>query len=244
MSRRFGARRAPAEARELFRPLPQRYDLLAEVLSFGQNGRWRKRMVDRIVEAAPGNVLDVATGTAGVAMQIAARSGARVVGLDLTPEMLLRGRERIVRRGQAARIHVLQGDAQRLPFHDGVFDALSFTYLLRYVPDPAATLREMVRVLRPGGRMASLEFFVPSNPMALRAWRLYTRALLPAAAAVAGRGWLDVGRFLGPSISEHYRRYPLAWHADAWSDAGMVDVGMTTMSLGGGLVMWGTKRHA
>ena len=176
-------------------------------------------------------------------MQIAARSGARVVGLDLTSEMLLRGRERIVQRGQAARIDLLLGDAQRLPFGDREFDALAFTYLLRYVPDPAATLREMARVLKPGGRMASLEFLVPSNPVAFRAWRLYTEALLPAAGAIAGRGWLDVGRFLGPSISEHYRRYPLAWHVGAWSDAGMVNVGSATMSLGGGLVMWGTKRH-
>ena len=230
-----------AFARRLFAPLPRRYDLLAELLSFGQNGRWRRAMVERIAAAAPESVLDVATGTAGVALLLTDRTAARVVGLDLTEPMLREGAERVRRRGRAPRIRLLVGRAERLPFADASFDALAFTYLLRYVADPAATLRELVRVVRPGGTVASLEFMVPANPVWRGCWWLYTRLLLPAAGALFGRGWFEVGRFLGPSISTHYRRHPLEWHRRAWEAAGIEEVGVRTMSLGGGVVMWGRR---
>lgn len=236
--------RDPGFAQELFTGLPARYDLLAEVLSFGQNGRWRRAMVDRVVEgaaAAPQRTLDVATGTAGVALQIARRSPGHVVGLDLTEAMLRRGQENVRRNGAADRIRLVAGSADQLPFPDAAFDALTFTYLLRYVPDPAATLRELARVVKPGAPVASLEFHVPPHPFWHFWWWLYTRTLLPAAGGLAGRSWFEVGRFLGPNISAHYRRYPLSSTVDAWRAAGFVDVGVRIMSLGGGLVMWGRK---
>ena len=237
--------RAPANpnrfARELFTGLPRRYDLLAEVLSFGQNGRWRRAMVDQVVTAAPRGVLDVAAGTAGVSIQLARRTGAAVVGLDLTEAMLRRGQDNVARAGLDSRVALVVGRAEELPYPDESFDALTFTYLLRYVADPAATVRELARVVKPGGVVASLEFCVPRSPFWHASWWLYTRAVLPAASAVAGRDWLAVGRFLGPSISGHYRRYPVWWTVRAWRDAGLVGVSAREMSLGGGLVMWGTK---
>jgi demethylmenaquinone methyltransferase/2-methoxy-6-polyprenyl-1,4-benzoquinol methylase len=125
---------------------------------------------------------------------------------------------------------------------DDSFDALTFTYLLRYVADPQATLRELARVLRPGGVMANLEFMLPPSRFWRFWWWLYTRLVLPVGGwATGGREWYRVGRFLGPNISSHYRRYPLSWTTEAWSDAGLVDVGVRLMSLGGGLVMWGRK---
>jgi demethylmenaquinone methyltransferase / 2-methoxy-6-polyprenyl-1,4-benzoquinol methylase len=232
---------AGGAARRLFSPLPRRYDLLAELLSLGQNRRWRRAMVDRVAAAEPARVLDVATGTAGVALLLTERSRARVVGLDLTEEMLREGARRVARRGREGRIRLLLGRAEALPFADASFDALTFTYLLRYVADPAATLRELARVVRPGGPVASLEFLVPSNPLWRSCWWLHTRLLLPLAGLPFGRGWFEVGRFLGPSISGHYRRRPLDWHRRAWEAAGLVDVGLRPMSLGGGLVMWGRK---
>jgi demethylmenaquinone methyltransferase/2-methoxy-6-polyprenyl-1,4-benzoquinol methylase len=239
------AREEPAHpnqfAQELFSGLPARYDLLAEVLSFGQNGRWRRAMVDRVVAGSPGRILDVATGTAGVALQLARRTPGRVVGVDLTEAMLRRGQANVRRDPTGSRIDLVAGRAEQLPFPDQAFDALTFTYLLRYVADPAATLRELARVVKPGGPVASLEFHVPPNPLWRFWWWLYTRTLLPAAGRLAGPAWFSVGRFLGPSISEHYRRYPLSWTVDAWGDAGFVDVGVRVMSLGGGLVMWGRK---
>ena len=165
----------PADARNrfaqgLFTPLPGRYDQLAEVLSMGQNGRWRRAMVDRIAGTrGPGQalVLDVASGTAGVAQQLATRTGARVVGVDLTEPMLRQGQANVAAAGLSNRIALVAGRAERLPFPDASFDALTFTYLLRYVEDPQATLAELARVVKPGGTVASLEFCVPPNPL----WR-------------------------------------------------------------------------
>jgi demethylmenaquinone methyltransferase / 2-methoxy-6-polyprenyl-1,4-benzoquinol methylase len=249
-------------AQDLFTPLPARYDRLAEILSFGQNGRWRRAMVDQIVRApaattAPGTapagtapagtapagtVLDVASGTAGVAIQLASRSDARVVGVDLTEQMLWRGKANLTRAGLAGRVTLVAGRAEQLPFPDASFDALTFTYLLRYVADPQATLTELARVVRPGGRVASLEFCVPSSPFWRAAWWLYTRLLLPfGGLATGGPEWFAVGKFLGPNISQHYRRYPVSWTVRAWREAGFTDVGAAVMSLGGGLVMWGTR---
>jgi demethylmenaquinone methyltransferase / 2-methoxy-6-polyprenyl-1,4-benzoquinol methylase len=231
--------------RELFDGLPARYDLLAEVLSFGQNGRWRKAMVDGLLSVAPSpaRVLDVATGTAGVALMLADRSAAQITGVDLTERMLRRGRQRVAEAGRGDRIRLLVGQAEHLPFPDATFDALSFTYLLRYVEDPAATLRELCRVVRPGGAIASLEFAVPPNPVWRTAWHGYTRGVLPVAGyATGGREWAKVGQFLGPSIHGHYRRYPVDWTVQAWRAAGVEGVAARRMSLGGGLVMWGRKK--
>ena len=229
-------------ARDLFSGLPRRYDLLAEVLSLGQNGRWRREAVDHLVPAHPSRVLDVATGTAGVALQLAERTGALVTGIDLTEAMLRRGAANVDRAGLRPRIALVAGRAEQLPFRDGTFDGLTFTYLLRYVDDPAATLAELARVVKPGGPMASLEFYVPPNPFWRLWWWLFTRLVLPVAGLVTGgREWARVGRFLGPNISGHYRRYPLEWTVEAWRKAGLDHVGNRIMSLGGGLVMWGTK---
>jgi demethylmenaquinone methyltransferase / 2-methoxy-6-polyprenyl-1,4-benzoquinol methylase len=232
-------------AQELFDGLPDRYDRLAEVLSLGQNRRWRRAMCDRVVASRPACLLDVASGTAGVAIQLASRIPAHVIGIDLTEPMLRRGRANAATAGLIARISLAASQAEQLPFKDATFDGLTFSYLLRYVADPQATLEELVRVVKPGAVVASLEFLVPPNRFWRAWWYLYTRLVLPAAGWVTGgREWWGVGRFLGPSISNHYRTYPLSWHVEAWEKAGLVDVGVRIMSLGGGLVMWGTRPHA
>jgi demethylmenaquinone methyltransferase/2-methoxy-6-polyprenyl-1,4-benzoquinol methylase len=250
-------------ARDLFGPLPARYDRLEAILSLGQNQRWRSAMVEKALAGAgpgaaavPGEgaraasgagaanplILDVASGTAGVALQIERRTGHRVAGVDLTEEMLREGHRRVRAAGRAHRIGLVAGRAEQLPFPDGHFDALTFTYLLRYVQDPQATLAELGRVLRPGATMASLEFCVPDGPVWQPAWWAYTRLALPAGGLLlGGREWYRVGRFLGPNISAHYRRYPVSWTVQAWEKAGFTEVGARTMSLGGGLVMWGTR---
>jgi len=229
-------------ARELFDPLPDRYDRLAELLSFGQNRRWRRAMVDRVVPLPDGVVLDVASGTAGVAIQLAALGARRVIAVDLTEAMLRRGERNVAGAGLTGRIGFSVGQAERLPFREACFDGLTFTYLFRYVADPRATLAELARVVRPGGTVASLEFLVPPNRFWRAWWWLYTRLVLPAAGWVTGgRAWWEVGRFLGPSISAYYRDHPLSWHREMWERCGFVDVGVRTMSLGGGVVMWGTR---
>src|SRR4051794_22141642 len=226
---------------DLFDGLPRRYDRLAEVLSFGQNARWRRAMVDHVASSNTRRILDVATGTAGVARQLAARTRADITGVDLTPAMLREGRARIHASGATTRIHLVAGNAEVLPFPDASFDGLTFTYLLRYVHDPEATIRELARVLEPGAPMASLDFAVPTNPLWRWSWWCYTRLLLPVGGLLGGPDWVRVGRFLGPNISGFYERHPVSALVAAWENAGMVHVGARPMSLGGGLVMWGTK---
>lgn len=234
-----------AVARSLFTGLPARYDRLAAWLSLGQDGRWRREMIDHVAVANPTRVLDVATGPAGVALALAGRIDGHITGIDLVEAMLDEGRRNVLAASRQDRISLVLGQAEKLPFPPSTFDALTFTYLLRYVPDPAATLAELARVVRPGGVMASLEFAVPPTRFWRGWWFLYTRAVLPLAGAVlGGRPWFDVGRFLGPSITNHYRRFPVAATIAAWEAAGMTDVRIRPMSLGGGLVMWGRRAGA
>jgi demethylmenaquinone methyltransferase/2-methoxy-6-polyprenyl-1,4-benzoquinol methylase len=196
-------------------------------------------MVSRLDVGPGARVLDVATGTAGVAVAIAGRTGAHVVGLDQSHEMVAGGRRAVSDAG--VRVSFVLGQGERLPFDDAAFDAVTFTYLLRYVDDPPATLRELARVLRPGGTLANLEFLVPPNPVWRAAWVLYTRVGLPVGGLVASREWWATGRFLGPSISGFYREHPLSEQGGWWRDAGISGVRYRPMSLGGGIVIWGTK---
>jgi len=223
-------------ALELFRGLPRRYDLLSAAFSFWQDPRWRRALVSTVAPRAGDRVLDVATGTGMVAAELLAHAECTVVGIDQSREMLAAARARFaVRDGD--RIELVEGEAEALPFPDGSFDALTVTYLLRYVEDPRATIAELARVLRPGARIASLEFGVPPWPPARVAWRLYTAIGLPALGGLVSRDWREVGRFLGPSIRGFYERHPVERIEGYWEEAGLVDVAVRRMSLGGGIVM-------
>jgi demethylmenaquinone methyltransferase/2-methoxy-6-polyprenyl-1,4-benzoquinol methylase len=226
-----------AQARQLFAPLGPAYDRNAALLSFGQDPRWRRFLVARVPDDGL-HVLDVATGTAAVAVELVHRVPSRqVVGIDQSAEMLAVGRERVAAAGLAERIELHEGRAEQLPFGDRSFDALTFTYLLRYVDDPVATLRELARVVRPGGAIAMLEFGLPQGVWRAL-WELYVRAVLPVAGSIAGgQAWWDVGRFLGPSIRSFHARHDLA---ALWREAGIADVRMRRLSVGGGVVVWGT----
>jgi demethylmenaquinone methyltransferase/2-methoxy-6-polyprenyl-1,4-benzoquinol methylase len=224
-----------ASARTLFAPLGPTYDRYSAVLSLGQDPRWRRFLVTRIAAGPGDQVLDVATGTGAVARELLARKGCTVVGLDQSPEMLAEARRRL-----PANVKLVEGSAEALPFADESFDALTFTYLLRYVSDPAATLRELARVIRPGGTIAGLEFALPRGawrPL----WELYVRVGLPLAGRTISKGWADVGDFLGPSIRDFYDRWPEERLLEAWRGAGITDVAARRMSLGGGIVTWGSR---
>jgi demethylmenaquinone methyltransferase/2-methoxy-6-polyprenyl-1,4-benzoquinol methylase len=230
------------EALELFRGLPRRYDLLSAALSFGQDPRWRRALVRTVAPKSGDRILDVATGTGMVAAELLRCASCSVVGIDQSAEMLAAARARFGGRSaaggaQAIGVELIEGQAEALPFADASFDALTFTYLLRYVEDPPATMRELARVLRPGGRIASLEFGVPPWPPARAAWRLYTTIGLPTLGRAVSREWAAVGRFLGGSIVDFYDRHPLERIVEYWRDAGLEDVRVRRMSLGGGIVM-------
>ena len=231
-------------ALELFAGLPRHYDRVAAALSFGQDPRWRQTMVDA-VRARPGDrVLDVATGTGLVAQRLVRCYGCTVVGLDQSAAMLDAARARLTRDVVLRqRVSLVMGEAEQLPFDDGAFDHLTFTYLLRYVDDPGATMRELARVVRPGGRIASLEFAVPPSPLWRALWRAYTRVGLPALGSLVSSEWRDTGSFLARSIPEFYAHHPQEQVARFWSEAGIDAVHIRRMSLGGGVVMWGTRAN-
>ena len=222
-------------ARTLFAPLGPTYDRYAAILSFGQDPRWRRFLVSRLDVGPRATVLDVATGTGAVAREIVTQHGCTVVGLDQSAEMLAEARRRA-----PPDVRLVEGRAEELPFPDATFDAVTFTYLLRYVADPAETLRELARVVRPGGTIAGLEFAVPRGlwrPL----WELYVRVGLPGAGRVLRRGWAEVGDFLGPSIRGFYERYPEPRLLELWEDAGIQGVRARRLSLGGGIVTWGRR---
>ncbi len=144
-------------------------------------------------------------------------------------------------RRRTTRSSSSSGSAERLPFADGAFDALTFTYLLRYVDDPAATLAELARVVKPGGTIAGLEFGLPRGvwrPL----WELHVRVALPVAGLAVGNGWREVGSFLGPSIREYWAAWPLERQLAAWRKGGIEQVETRRLSVGGGVVTWGRKR--
>jgi len=222
-------------ALELFAPLGPTYERYARLLSLGQDPRWRRFLVSR-VEAGPGDeVLDVATGTGAVARELLRQKGCAVVGVDQSPEMLA-----VARQHLPATVKLVEASAEHLPFEDASFDALTVTYLLRYVDDPGATLAELARVVRAGGTVASLEFAVPAGPWR-PLWRAYVGAVLPAAGRIVSPGWHEVGDFLGDSIREFWRRYPLEHQLELWRTAGIEDARYRRLSLGGGIVIWGRR---
>jgi demethylmenaquinone methyltransferase/2-methoxy-6-polyprenyl-1,4-benzoquinol methylase len=220
-------------ARTLFAPLGPTYDRYSALLSFGQDPRWRRFLVSRLAVGRADTMLDVATGTGLVARALVRRFGCSVVGLDQSPDMLAVAAERT--RGLPVRL--VEGRAEQLPFTDGEFAGLTFTYLLRYVDDPESTVRELARVVRPGGTIAMLEFALPHG-IWRPPWELWVRAGLPAAGRLISPGWYEVGRFLGPSIRGFWGHHdPI----ELFRSADIEDVRARRLSLGGGIVVWGRR---
>jgi demethylmenaquinone methyltransferase/2-methoxy-6-polyprenyl-1,4-benzoquinol methylase len=228
-------------ARELFAPLGPSYDRYARLLSFGQDPAWRRFLVSR-VDAGPDDVvLDVAAGTGAVALELVRQQGCSVVGVDQSPEMLAEARRRIALAAQANRIRLVEASAERLPFDDASFDGLTAAYLLRYLGDLPAGLRELARVLRPGATISLLDFGVPPGPAPRALWNLYVGVGLPTLGRLISPGWHEVGRFLGRSIRDFDGRWPVPRLVEALSDGGFDGVHAKRLSLGGCTVLWGRR---
>ena len=227
-------------ARHLFSGIAANYDRPAEVLSLLQYSRWHRFLLSRLQLPSEARVLDIATGTGAVALKVARLPGARVIAADITQPMLAQAKARAAREGLSERLELVECTAEATPFAVGAFDAVIFTYLLRYVSDVPATLRELARVLKPGGAMLSLDFAVP-GPGVYPLWRLYTSLVLPVAGAVLSPSWMRVGAFLGESIRRFYRQWPEHRLVELWRECGFPAVRTKRLSLGGALVMWGVK---
>ena len=228
------------EARGIFDGIADSYEGPARLFSLFQYGRWRRSLLSGLSVGAGASVLDVCTGTGLVASEIARKNGCRVVGVDLSQRMIEKA-HRMAKSPDAPPVDLIIGRAESLPFADHSFDAVVFTFLLRYVDDASSTLRELARVLRPGGQMLSLDFFVPQNAVLWALWLLHTRLVLPLGTRYLSPGWRRVGAFLGPSISEFYRTYTVDDLRGMWAQAGVGNVQTRVHSLGGALIMWGEK---
>ena len=228
-------------ARQMFAGIAPQYERAGALLSLGLEAGVRRFMISR-VNAIPGALaLDVASGTGLVARELAARKNLRVVALDPSPEMLEAGAAVNREAHLDDRVLPVIGRAEQVPFAEEAFDAVTFTYLLRYVDDPAATLTELARVLRPGGTLACLEFFVPEARVLRAGWWVYTRTVMPLVGAAVSPAWARTARFLGPSISRFHKEHPLATQVRWWQEAGLRHV--RSRRLGGGtwIVLWGVK---
>jgi demethylmenaquinone methyltransferase/2-methoxy-6-polyprenyl-1,4-benzoquinol methylase len=228
-------------ARALFAPLGGDYDRWAAILSFAQDPRWRHFLVEHVPVGPDAQVLDVATGTGAIARALVRRYGCRVVGVDQSPQMLEGARERVGQAGLSDRIELRLGSAEELDLAEGSFDALTAGYLLRYVDDPLRTLSDLLRLVRPGGPFALLDFSVPPNPVARGLWHLYTGVGLPVLGRLVSPGWAEVGHYLRPSITAFDAAYPPPALRELLLEAGAANVNTRRLSLGGGLVAWGVR---
>jgi len=198
--------------RALFATIADRYDFITVALSYGQDRRWKRRLVDLAAPHSGARALDLATGTGDIAFALAAR-GATVVGLDVTPRMIELAHAKLdrsadrLRRGhggqEAFALRFVVGDMLALPFPDASFDIVTMGYGLRNVPDLSLAIQEIRRVLTPGGRMLSLDFNRPSNALVRAAYLTYLTAVGGAL------GWIlhrdpDTYRYIPASI----RQYP------------------------------------
>lgn len=167
--------------RDMFDAIAPRYDLLNRLLSLGIDRRWRTFAVSQLSIPDGGKVLDVATGTGDVALEIAARTApsVHIVGADFTQGMLVRGQEKIAATPFAGRIVLVNAPCEALPHPEGVFDGVTIAFGIRNVVDRSAGLREMCRVLRPGGRAVILEFSQPRNRLFRTIYHGYFRHVLP-----------------------------------------------------------------
>ena len=225
-------------ARTLFSGIARGYDGPAQALSLFQYRRWHRFLLGKLALAQPALVLDMASGTGALAAELAGRRDVRVVAADITLPMLRQSIHRAAAKG--VRFDLVECTAEAAPFRDQAFDAVLFTYLLRYVSDVPATIRELARLARPGGTMLSLEFAVPQGP-AYALWRLYTDVLLPLGGALRSPAWRRVGSFLGPSIRNFYRSWPEERLLELWRESGFLNVSAQRLSMGGAIVTWGTK---
>lgn len=229
-----------AFVRALFDGVAPRYDLLNSLLSLRLHHRWRRAAAGQAALAPGGVALDVCTGTGDLALELARRvgPGGRVIGGDFSLPMLRLGRQKIRRRGAAGFVSMALADALRLPFGDNAFDAATVGFGIRNVADVEAGIREMARVVRPGGRVVLLEFSQPKNPIFARLYRWYSFRVMPwLGGLISGRRWAY--EYLPSSVAAFHTREQLT---EMMRRAGLGDVRVLDLNFGTVVIHCGVKR--
>jgi demethylmenaquinone methyltransferase/2-methoxy-6-polyprenyl-1,4-benzoquinol methylase len=224
---------------QMFDQIAGRYDRMNRILSLGIDKRWRKRTVAALALPAGARVLDVATGTADLAIDIARRHpDATVIGLDPSRGMLAVGDTKLARRDLAGRVTLVVGDAQALPYEADSFDAATIAFGIRNVPDRALGLRELARVVRPGGRVAVLELAEPRHGLLGKAARFHVRHVVPRLGALLS-GSREY-RYLQTSIAAFP---PAEEFAKIMVDAGLDVLAVTPLTFGSCTLYVATPRR-
>ena len=180
--------KSPARIAAMFDAIASRYDFLNHVLSAGLDTRWRARAIRELALMPGARIVDLCTGTADLALAaVTAVPRARVVGIDFAGAMLRLGLEKVRRRGRTDEIALVRGDAVAVPVGDGRADAAMMAFGIRNVAEPERALRELARVLGPGGRLAILEFGEPAIPGVRALYRWYFRQVLPRLGRIVSR---------------------------------------------------------
>ena len=223
--------KAPDRIAGMFDDIAGRYDFLNHLLSMGMDYRWRKRAIDALKLTGKERVLDVCTGTGDVAIAAAARTtrgAGTVVGVDFAGAMLKIGLDKVRRASLDSRVHLAQGDATRLPLPDRSFDAAIVAFGIRNVVDLDGACRELLRVLRPGGRVAILEFGMPQAPVFAWTYRTYFRHIVPRVGRAISRH-RDAYDYLPVSVAEFPSNQAFV---DVLTRAGFSSVDCVQMMLG------------
>jgi demethylmenaquinone methyltransferase/2-methoxy-6-polyprenyl-1,4-benzoquinol methylase len=226
--------------RRMFGQVAPRYDLLNHLLSFNVDKYWRRRTTRLVPPDGEGPILDVCTGTGDLALAYdrAARGRVPIVGADFCPEMLVRATEKTRRRNAAGRIRFVEADAQQLPLPSNHFQIATVAFGLRNVTDTDRGLSEMVRVTRPGGRVAILEFSQPRHWLLGRLYRFYFTHVLPAIGQAISGSRDDAYRYLPASVQEFPDGEALA---DRLRGHGLCDVRFYPFTFGIATLYVGTK---
>ncbi len=167
------------QVEQMFDTISTNYDGLNRVISFGIDVKWRKKVVNLVGNTNPTSVLDIATGTGDLAINLTRTGATKIVGLDLSEGMLDVGRKKIREKGLSEKIEMVQGDSEELPFEDNSFDAITVAFGVRNFEDLEKGLSEIFRVLKPGGIFVVLETSVPTKFPFKQGYHFYTKNLLP-----------------------------------------------------------------
>lgn len=188
------------QVERMFDTISKEYDGLNRVISFGIDVKWRKKVVNKVAATQPKRILDVATGTGDLAINLAKTDAEEIIGLDISAGMLNVGKEKVAAKNLDDRIKMVQGDSENLPFEDDYFDAITVAFGIRNFETLEKGLAEILRVLKPGGIFVILETSVPTKFPFKQGYGLYTKTLLPLIGRVFSKD-RDAYAYLSESAS-------------------------------------------